>query len=117
MDLSFENNQSFALSLNIAQWKPIYPLTACVFHMQIRSMPVKVPPIIYAWSSNPVDNWGNGTITYTDATGLLYLSAPYSDMILLVPGNYEWDLALIFSGFVKILTGGAFVITGGVTYE
>lgn len=115
MDLSFENNQSFALSLNVAQWQPVYPLTACVFHAQIRSGP-GIVPIIYAWSSNPADLWGNGTIIYTNSTGLLYFAAPYSDMIKLAPGNYEWDLALIFSGFVKILTGGAFVITGGITY-
>lgn len=117
MDLSFENNQSFALSLNVAQWQPIFPLTACIFHAQVRSGPGRgVVPIIYAWSSNPADQWGNGLITYTDSTGLLYFSAPYSDMILLTPGDYEWDLALIFSGFVKILTTGAFVITGGITY-
>jgi hypothetical protein len=38
-------------------------------------------------------------------------------MILLPPGAYAWDLALLFSGFVKILTGGAFVITGGITIQ
>lgn len=114
MDLSFENNQTFALSLDINAWKPVYPLTACVFHMQVRTVPDSIP-IIYAWSSNPGDHWGNGIITYTDLTGLLFFSAPYSDMVVLPPGNYEWDLALIFSGFVKILTGGAFVITGGIT--
>jgi hypothetical protein len=115
MDLSFDNNQSFTRTFNIAQWKPLYPLTACVFHMQVRVASGTVP-IIYAWSSNPADKWGNGTITYADATGLLQLAAPYSDMILIAPGTYEWDLALIFSGFVKILTGGAFVVNGGITY-
>lgn len=116
MDLSFENNQTFALSLNIAQWQPLYPLSACTFHMQVRSAPGSVP-IIYAWSSNPADLWGNGIITYTPSTGLLYFSAPYSDMIGLVPGAYEWELALIYLGFVKVLTGGAFVITGGITLQ
>lgn len=86
----------------------------CVFHMQVRTAP-GIVPIIYSWSSNPSDNWGNGTITYTDVTGLLQFSAPYADMLLLLPGNYVWDLALIYSGIVKILTGGAFVITGGIT--
>jgi len=82
--------------------------------MQVRTGP-GIVPIIYAWSSNQTDNWGNGTITYTDATGLLFFTAPYSDMLALIPGNYEWDLALIFNGFVKILTTGAFVVTGGIT--
>lgn len=116
MDLSFENNQSFALSLNIAQWAPLYPLSVCTFHAQVRTETGSVP-IIYAWSSNPADLWGNGTITYTPSTGLLYFSAPYSDMIELIPGTYAWDLALIFSGFIKILTGGAFVIMGGITVQ
>lgn len=83
--------------------------------MQIRVGPGTVP-IIYSWSSNPDDHWGNGVITYTDSPGLLQFSAPYSDMILVAPGTYEWDLALIFSGFVKILTGGAFVVAGGITH-
>ena len=114
MDLSFENNQSFALSLNIKAWAPLYPLSLSVFHMQIRTAP-GVVPIIYSWSSNPSDNWGNGVITYTSTTGLLQFSAPYADMVVLSPGNYVWDLALIVSGIVKILTGGAFVITAGIT--
>jgi len=116
MDLSFETNQTFALSLNVAAWKPIYPLSACVFHAQIRVAPGSIP-IIYSWSSNPGDKWGNGVITYTDSTGLLYFTAPYSDMINLIPGTYQWDLELIFDGFIKILTGGAFVITGGITLQ
>lgn len=116
MDLSFQNNQTFALSLDINAWKPIFPLSVCVFHMQIRTAPDAVS-IIYSWSSNPADNWGNGVITYTPATGLLFFSAPYSDMINLVPGNYVWDLELINGTFVEVLTGGAFVITDGVTLQ
>jgi hypothetical protein len=116
MDLSFENTQTFALSLNVAAWKPLYPLSACTFHVQVRTAPATVP-IIYSWSSDPADKWGNGIITYTDSTGLLYFTAPYSDMVVLTPGTYLWDLVLLFSGFYKVLTGGAFVITGGITRQ
>jgi hypothetical protein len=116
MDLSFAQNQTFELSLNIQAWQPIYPLSVCVFHMQVRTAPGDVQ-VIYAWSSNPADNWGNGTIMYTPSTGLLFFYAPYADMIELTPGTYEWDLALIFGTETKILTGGAFVIAGGITLQ
>ncbi len=116
MDLAFQNNQTFALSLDVNAWKPVYPLTVCVFHMQIRTAPTVVP-VIYAWSSNPADQWGDGTITYTDSTGLLFFHAPYSDMVKLIPGNYVWDLELIFGTEFKVLTGGAFVVTAGITIQ
>ena len=116
MDLSFESNQSFVLSLNIGQWKSIYPLTACTFHMQVRKLPGRAP-VIYSWSSDTGDLWGNGVITYTDATGLLMLSAPYDDMIKLVPDDYVWDLVLIYGTFIKVLTGGTFVVSAGVTLQ
>lgn len=114
MDLSFQNNQTFGLSLNVQAWKPLHPLSLCTFHLQVRTGP-GIVPVVYSWTSNPLDNWGNGTITYTDSTGLLYFSAPYSDMLNLVPGIYEFDLELIDGQNVKILTGGAFVITAGIT--
>lgn len=116
MDLAFETNQSFSLAFNVTQWKPVYPLTVCTFHMQVRTTPGGVP-ILYSWSSDPGDLWGNGVITYTDSTGILLISAPYSDMVKLVPGEYSWDLVLIYGTFIKVLTGGAFVIRSGVTIQ
>ena len=117
MDLSFEINIKFALSLDINAWKPVYPLSLCVFHVQVRTVPNSIP-IIYSWSSNPLDNWGNGTITYTDLTGSsVFLCAVFRHGCVAHLETMRWDLALIFSVFVKILTGGAFVITSGITRE
>ncbi len=114
MDLSFQQNQTFTFSLNVQAWQPLYPLSDSIFHIQVRLGP-HIVPVIYAWSSNPSDSWGNGVITYTPEIGMLYITAPYSDMLKLLPGIYEWDLTLQYLDFHRVLTGGAFVIVGGIT--
>lgn len=114
MDLRFRNNQSWWLTLNIIAWAPIYPLSACVFHMQVRTKPSDVR-VIYSWSSNPADAWGNGTMNYNTTTGLLMSYAPKSDMQHIPPGTYDFDLLLNYLGNLKVLTGGALVIDGGIT--
>jgi hypothetical protein len=114
MDMSFRNNQSWILTLNIAAWAPIYPLAACVFHMQMRTNAVDVA-VVYSWSSNPADGWGNGVISYTPATHLLTISAPKADMTAILPGAYQYDLLLNYLGIFKDLTSGQIVFDGGVT--
>lgn len=116
MDLAFRTNQTFTLSFDVSLWKPIYPLSACTFHMQIRDVP-EDPAILYRWSSATSDLWGNGTISYIDNPGLLIINAPYSDMILLAPGIYQWDLELVLSGFYKILTLGQITLAQGITRQ
>lgn len=114
MDLSFRQNQSFALVLDIQAWQSVYPLSNSLFHMQVRTAPNTVP-IIYSWSSNLAEKWGRGVISFTPEIGLLSITAPYSDMINLTPGTYEWDLTIQYLDFHKVLTGGAFFLIGGIT--
>jgi len=114
MDLAFVNNQEFQLPLNVVAWSNVLPLTLCTLRMQIRT-DAAVPQVIYSWSSDPSDKWGNGTITYTPETAILYIYAPYDDMKKLPPGSYVWDLQLTYGTYVKLLTQGAVVISSGVT--
>jgi hypothetical protein len=114
MDLSFRQNQTFVLNLNIAAWAPVYPLTACIFHMQMRTQYSDVN-VIYSWSSSAADGWGNGTISYSPVTNLLTLFAPQSDMLAIAPGTYQYDLLLNYAGTFKDLTAGQIVFFGGIT--
>lgn len=114
MDMSFRQNQTWVLNLTIAAWAPVYPLTACRFHMQMRTAPSDVK-VVYSWSSNPPDGWGKGTITYDATTKLLAFFAPKDDMMSIPPGTYEYDLLLNYLGFFKDLTSGSIIIGGGIT--
>lgn len=120
MNLEFDNNQSWIWTVNLAAWAPVYPLANCVFHMQIRTAP-GIPTVVYAWSSNPSDGWGNGTITFVPSTNLLTSNAPQSDMLKIPQATYDWDLLLIYNplptvpGMYKVLTGGQLVIDQGIT--
>jgi hypothetical protein len=116
MNLAFVNNQSFVLTLNIAAWAPVLPLTATIFHMQMRMHPEDVD-VIYSWSSNPADGWGNGTITYSDTTNLLIIRAPQNEMRIIPPGTYTWDLLVNYLGFYKDFTTGQISFIGGTTID
>jgi hypothetical protein len=71
--------------------------------------------VVYSWSSNYADEWGNGTIVYTPATMLLTINAPIADMLEIESGIYEWDLQINYLGFHKVLTGGQLVFDDGTT--
>lgn len=114
MDLEFRNNQSWVLNLNVAAWAPVYPLPVSTFHMQIRTQSSDVK-VVYSWSSNPADGWGNGTILYNATTKLLTLFAPKNDMMAIQPDTYEYDLLLSYLGTFKDLAGGQIVFDGGIT--
>lgn len=113
MDLLFRKNQTFLLTLNVAAWEPVYPLALCKFRMMARAS-LTSPNVACAWSSDPADGF-SGTIAYSAGAHSLTMRTPYESARLFNDGSFEFDLQLIYSQVVKLLTSGTLVIESGAT--
>ena len=116
MDISFANDQTFVLTLDISNWKPLYPLGSCIFRSQIRTQD-QSEILVYSFSSNPPDQTP-GAISYITSTGaneVLSIPAPGGiSAHSYVPGDIIFVAGGTFTSAASIIVTNTGVVSASI---